>query len=69
MIPPIWAVYRHPLDYPSSYVARQWIGERPTESIVIAATLELLREHLMAIGLSYIPRWADDDPCIVEVWL
>lgn len=33
-------------------------------------TLELLREHLMAMGLGYpIPRWPGDDPCIMEVWL
>jgi hypothetical protein len=68
-IPPIWTVYKQPRDYPNSYVARLWHGEKPTDSIVVAPDLESLRELLAEMNLTPIPRWADDDPCIVEVWL
>ena len=69
--PPVrmWTVYARPLDYPNSYVARLWENDHPTDSIVIAPNLELLRGHLMQMNLSRIPRHAVDDPVIVEVWL
>jgi hypothetical protein len=65
----LWAVYERPLDYPNSYVARLWDGEHATGSIVIAPSLELLREHLTEMHLVPMPRHAADDPVIVEVWL
>jgi hypothetical protein len=65
----LWTVYERPLDYPNSYVARLWEGEHATGSIVIAPDLELLRGQMMEMRLTRIPRHANDDPVVVEVWL
>ena len=69
----MWTVYRHPKDYPSKYVARLFEvdsdGPRPTGSIVIAETLERLREEMMQMGLVMLTRSPGDDPVIVETWL
>ena len=65
----MWVVYDHPTDYPGSYVARMWLTEKPTGSIVIAPTLEDLRWLLLSMGLTPIQRDPGDDPKIVETWL
>jgi hypothetical protein len=65
----LWTIYKHPLDYPQSYVARLFEGERPTGSIVVAPTLALLRDQMIAMWLTRIPRQPADDPVIVEVWV
>jgi hypothetical protein len=47
----VWTIYKHPKDYPNSYVARLFEvdadGPKPTASIVIASSLEFLREQMM----------------------
>ena len=65
----LWTVYERPSDFPKSWVARLWVGDQPTGSIVIAPALELLRGQMMEMRLTRIPRHAEDDPVIVEVWL
>lgn len=69
----MWTIYKHPKDYPDSYVARLWEadagGPRMTASVVIASSLEFLREQMMDMGLVKLDRQPDDDPVIVEVWL
>jgi hypothetical protein len=67
---PIWTVYDHPRDYPHCYVARQFIGEKPTSSIIVSADLEMLREMLLVqMGLTRLERDERDDPVILETWL
>jgi hypothetical protein len=66
----IWTVYDHPIDYQHCYVARQFIGEKPTNSIMVSADLEVLREILLVqMGLTRVERDERDDPVILETWL
>jgi hypothetical protein len=69
----MWTVYKHPKDYPSDYVARLWevnaSGPVATASVVIAPSLEFLREQMMEMGLVMMTRSPKDDPVIVETWL
>lgn len=69
----MWTVYKHPRDYPKSFVARLFEvdadGVRPTPNIVIAATLERLQDEMMEMGLVKLMRNPNDDPVIVETWL
>jgi hypothetical protein len=68
----LWTVYDHPLDYPEWFVARRFelVGEktRPTLDIMLSATLEGVREKIPR-GLYCMPRFENDEPQIVEVWL
>ena len=67
-----WVIYDHPRDYPDKFVLRRWniVANRviPTDEIAFAKTLPEIRakvpKHLYCMA-----RFADDDPCIVEVWL
>lgn len=71
---PIWTIYDHPKDHPDSFVARLWIVELDAKLIIatsdmfVASTLEELRS-LLPPGLNRIPRYASDDPIIIEAWL
>jgi hypothetical protein len=65
----IWTVYDHPTDFPDSYVARRFLLERPTRTVMIEPTLDALRSKLAALGLVRLARSPEDDPKIVEVWL
>jgi hypothetical protein len=66
----IWTVYDHPSDYPHCYVARQFIGEKSTNSVMVSADLERLREILLVdMGLTRLERDERDDPVILETWL
>lgn len=70
----MWTVYDHPTDYPDKFVARRFEvdanGPRPTESIIIAPNLDLLRDILgMEMHLTPLPRSAGDDAKIVETWI
>jgi hypothetical protein len=71
----MWTVYERPSDYPENYVARMFevdgTGPRATDSIIIAKSLEQLREMLefeMHLAVC-IDRSPTDDPVVVEVWL
>lgn len=67
----MWTIYDHPLDYPSSYVARRLEvhGSRivHTQDVIIGPTLEAVRSCLPS-GLYGMERAPEDDPVIVEVW-
>jgi hypothetical protein len=70
----MWTVYKHPKDYPNSYVARLFEvdanGARPTPSIIVAPDLERLRDTLQFdMDLVKLMRSPEDDPVIVETWL
>lgn len=70
----MWTIYKHPDDYPNSYVARLFVvgddGIRATPSVTLSKDLEAIRRvmrdefHLVCLG-----RMQDDDPAIVEVWI
>lgn len=70
----LWTVTRRPIDLPGvEFAARQaLIGPggitRITERLVIAPTLEALRDQLPP-GLVRMDRHPDDDPVIVEIWI
>lgn len=66
----IWTVYDHPRDYPHSYVARLFHGEKPTHSVIVSPDLKRLREILLVdMGLTCMSRSSHDDPAILETWL
>lgn len=66
---PIWTLYDHPRDYPTEYVARLFIGEKPTDQVLTSKSLDLLRSEMVARGLSCLTRSPGDDPKIIETWL
>lgn len=66
---PMWAVYDRPRDFPTCYVARLWIGERPTEEVILATDVEDIRAALRARGLVKLMRQPEDHPKIMESWL
>ncbi len=66
----IWVVYDHPRDYPDCFVARCFIGEQPTPSIIVSTDLDRIRDVLEGeMGLVKLMRMPGDDPKIVETWL
>jgi hypothetical protein len=70
----IWTVYDNPADYPGKYVARRFDidagGPKPSSSIIIAQSLEMLRDILQfEMHLTCLARSPEDDPKIVESWL
>ncbi len=69
----IWTVYDHPRDFPGDFVARRFVvdagGARPTDDILTAKSIDVLRDLLEARGLVKLDRSPGDDPKIVESWL
>lgn len=66
----IWVVYDHPDDYPDNFVARCWIGEEMTESVIVSTDLEKIRDVLeLEMGLVKLMPMEGDDPKILETWL
>jgi hypothetical protein len=69
----MWVVTKNPSDYPGKFVARlNYITAEGRFSLagepLTADSLDALRAKL-PLGLHRLPRWAHDDPVIVEVWL
>jgi hypothetical protein len=58
---------------PEYYVAREFsIGvgtHRPTTNIVMSTDLDMVRGVMEQMNLTPTPRWPEDDPKIIEVWL
>lgn len=68
---PMWTVTQHPLDYPDGFVARMCRAlpqPQVTQFAVYGDTLEEVRAGLPP-GLFRMPRYDEDEPQIVEVWL
>lgn len=65
----LWTIYDHPTDYPNSYVARQFVCDRPTDKVIAKDTIEELREAIGSENLARFERSPFDDPKIVEVWV
>lgn len=64
----MWVVYDSPRDYPGRFVARLWLNGAPTDSVILADTLDSLRAALPQ-GLTRLPRLPGDDAAIYETWL
>ena len=65
----IWAIYDHPTDYPHGYVARRWVGEIPSDDMLISPYLDSIENQLREWGLTPMSRMDEDDPTIISVWL
>lgn len=63
-----WTVYDNPTDFPGKFVARNWVGETPTDTVLIDTTLDGLRAQLPQ-GLGCLVRDPRDHPHIIEVWI
>lgn len=64
----LWAIYKHPLDYPDKYVARKFILDRPTSETIIGNTLEEVRIGIPKGLTRFLPE-KEDDRVIVEIWM
>lgn len=68
----VWAVYRHPSDYPTKYVARRWFvhhGQtQPDLGVLMADDLDGVR-RMLPPGLMRMRPFPNDDPAIVETWM
>lgn len=69
----IWTVYDHPTDFPDNFVARKFTtdanGPRATAEVVVADSLDAIRESMVQRGLTCLTRSPEDEPQIVETWL
>ena len=74
----MWVIYNHPKDYPNNFVVRLWkIENAQVTHVVISPSIDnvklttTLKEARAAVpkGKTKIPRYDDDDPVIVEVWI
>jgi hypothetical protein len=66
-----YAIYDHPIDYPDSFVVREWLvrpGEVDVGDARIAATLEEARAMIPA-GATLVEAGDFGDPKIIEVWM
>lgn len=68
----LWTVYQNPLDFPGKFVAREFVGDKPTEIHFADAELEPVHnwiiEQASKAGLGSpvrLERDSNDDPCIV----
>jgi hypothetical protein len=68
-----WVIYDHPSDFPDCFVIRRWVieatGPVKTADILWSTSLETLRDEMQRRGLYCLPRFEEDDPKIVEVWM
>jgi len=65
---PIIAIYKHPADYPDSYVARIWNLDKPTPYVVLRDSIEQIRQTVPATMKVLMP-YKEDDPIICETWI
>lgn len=68
----MWTIYERPKDYPNGYVTRRFVSNASgTEPDVVAYYSKNLVDAraVVPLGRARLPRFRDDDPCIVEVWL
>ncbi len=68
----LFTIYERPTDFPNHFVVRRSIicmgVVSPVVDVYLAPTLEQARQ-LVPPHLVRIPRFPDDEPQIVEVWL
>jgi hypothetical protein len=67
----MYTIYDHPADYPRHWAVRASTirpeGPVPDDRVQLADSLEEARA-LIPPGLTCIPRFTNDIPCIEEVW-
>lgn len=69
-----FTIYEKPIDFPDKFVVRKWVvvpgHPHPINDpdCALAWSIEEARA-LVPDGLNRIPRYPDDDPKIVEVWM
>lgn len=67
---PFIAVYKSPKDYPGKYVARVYDRNRPTDVVMVKEKYEeIVAEMQKDTGMVYLEPGADDDPCLLGVWV
>jgi len=72
-----YVIYQNPKDQPFPFVVRRWkieAGDMTPEGKLWGVArnevgLNHLRSDLRGMGLTRIPRFLCDDPCILEVWI
>lgn len=68
--PAMWLVFDHPLDYPEHYVVRVSFGPWSEKRALLCATLEQARHAARCEGACVkLPRYPEDDPKLLEVWI
>jgi hypothetical protein len=65
----VWTVYANPRDCPGKIVIRKSLSSGPTNEAYVFDDLDAARAVLLRSGLTCLPRFPEDDPVIVEVWL
>jgi hypothetical protein len=65
----IWVVYDHPSDFPNNFVARCFINNVPTASIMVCPDLGKIQDQMVEMGLVKLMPMPGDDPVILETWL
>lgn len=63
-----WAIFHNPRDYPGKYVARAFVGDKPTFAAFVCDTLEEANAHVPP-GLVFIPAQPGDHESVIGVWL
>ena len=66
---PAWTVYDHPKDWPSFYVARLFINDKPRGNFLLFREIEPLRDELERRGLVPMMRAESDPAVIMETWI
>lgn len=64
-----WTIYDHPYDHPNHFVARKFIGEKPTEQLILTDNLPSLYTLIPPRFDVFIPRSREDDPKIIGVYI
>ncbi len=69
----LYVIYEKPKDYPFQYVARKHAVLKGGQMAVgevfgVSKNVEHLRTSLRDMGLICVPRFENDDPCIIETW-
>lgn len=65
----MWPVYFDPSDYPGLYVARLFVGEHATQSVIVSEDYRIIESHMLSMWLVKLQPSDDDDPKIKEIWL
>ena len=65
----MWALHKHPSDFPDKYVARLFENETPTKSFIAIDNYDDLALQMISMGLVRVMRSTDDPPTLLEVWL
>ena len=68
----MWVLYERPDDAPDSWVLRRWViefGQESPREAFAAPDPEPFRQWMIDEGRTCFPRFQEDDPCIVEVWM